>query len=307
MTERLASERERARGALGRVGAWTFAFDGMHASDVRVGAEEIEAVGYPALWIPEGMGSREVFSHASLLLSASRRLAVATGIANIGARHPFTMASGARMLADAFPGRFVLGMGVGHEYQYELRGTEYARPWSRMRAYLEAMERAPSGSPEPSEPAPRMIAALGDRMLELAGERTAGAHTYFVPVEHTARARAVLGADPVLAVELTCVLENDSARARALGRGFASGYLELPNYANNLRRQGFSEQDLAGGGADRLIDATVAWGDAGTIAARAREHLDAGADHVCVQMLPGDDADVGLDALRELAPVLLSV
>jgi len=303
----LANERERVRAALGRVGAWTFALDALPAEDVRRAVAEIESIGFPALWIPEGMRSREVFSNASLLLSSSRRLTVATGIANIGARHPISMELGRRAVADAFPGRLVLGIGVGHEYQAEVRGTDYARPWTRMRDYLDRMDRARSSSPEPEVPAPRMLAALGDRMLGLAAERTAGAHSYFVPVEHTERARKVLGPDPVLAVEQTVVLETEPTRARAIGRWFAEDYLQSPNYANNLRRLGYSEEDVVGSGSDRLIDATIAWGDVEAIAGRVGSHLEAGADHVCVQVVVEDEAEVCLQQLGELAPALLNL
>jgi probable F420-dependent oxidoreductase len=303
----LGNERERVRALLGRVGVWTFALDALPAAGVREAVEDIEAIGFPALWVPEGMRSREVFANVSLLLSSSRRLAVASGIANIGARHPFTMELGRRAVSDSFPGRFVLGMGVGHEYQYEVRGIDYSRPWTRMRDYLDRMDATRSSSPEPGMPAPRMLAALGDRMLGLAAERTAGAHSYFVPVEHTERARKALGPEPVLAVEQTVVLETEPTRARAVGRWFAEDYLQSPNYANNLRRLGYSERDVAGAGSDRVIDATIAWGDVEAIAGRVGAHLDAGADHVCLQVVVDDEADACLPQLRELAPAVLSL
>jgi probable F420-dependent oxidoreductase len=175
-----------------------------------------------------------------------------------------------------------------------------------MRAYLDAMETSPFSGPEPAEPAPLVLAALGPRMLELAAERAAGAHTYFVPVEHTSRARETLGADPVLAVEQTVVLDPDPATARRAARMFASGYLELPNYANNLRRLGWSEDDAAGEGSDALIDATIAWGDLDAIVARVRAHHEAGADHVCVQVVSLDEDDVCLPQLGELAAALVA-
>jgi probable F420-dependent oxidoreductase len=141
-------------------------------------------------------------------------------------------------------------------------------------------------------------------MLRLSAERALGAHSYFVPVTHTAHAREVLGPEPVLAVELTAVLETDADRARGVARDWAGHYLELPNYAKNLLRQGFDEDDVAGRGSERLIDATIARGDADAIAARVREHLDAGADHVCVQFVSGDDTDVCMPAYRELAAAM---
>jgi probable F420-dependent oxidoreductase len=173
-----------------------------------------------------------------------------------------------------------------------------------MREYLDAMDHAESSAPEP-EGYPRMVlAALGPRMLGLAAERALGAHPYFVPVEHTAFARQRLGSGPVLAVEQTVVLEPDASEARAIARGFASGYLGSPNYANNLKRMGWTDADVSGRGSDAVIDAVVAWGDVDTIAVRVRQHLDAGADHVCVQVVTGDDGELALDGLRELLPAL---
>jgi probable F420-dependent oxidoreductase len=298
-------ERDALRAAIGPVGVWTFALDGLSAEAERRAVREIEAMGFPALWVPEGMRSKEVFAHLSLVLSATERLVACAGIANIQARHPFTMALGARVLADAYPGRSVLGIGVGHGSQAERRGVPYERPRARMRAYLDAMAKAGSTAPEPAGPVRLMLAALGDRMLELAAERTLGAHTYFVPVEHTERARRVLGPDPVLAVELTAVVGAGRQEALARARGFAGEYLSLPNYANNWRRLGYSEDDVAGSGSDRLIEAAFALGGPEAVAARVREHLEAGADHVAVQLLGAEEFDPGLEALREVAAAVL--
>ncbi len=288
--------------SLGRVGVWTFAFDAQPPDAIRAASREVESLGFSALWIPEGMGSREVFSHLSLLLSSTDRLKCCSGILNIGMRDPIASAMGARTLEEAYPGRVVIGMGVGHSYQAEIRGVTYSKPVARMRAYLDAM-----AGPEVGEgaTAPFLLAALGDRMLELAAERTLGAHSYFVPVEHTERARGVLGSEPVLAVEQTAVLSTDREKAMRIARRFTEDYLSLPNYAQNLRRLGYSEDDVAGAGSDRLVDATIATGDVDAIAARVRGHLDAGADHVCVQLLGEEESDVCLPALRELAPALL--
>ena len=302
----METERREARARLGRVGVWSFALDELPAGGERQTVAEIEALGYPSLWIPEGLESKEIIAHASLLLGATERLTIATGIANMWARDAVALANAARLLADDHPGRFVLGIGVGHSYSTEVRGSRYERPWSGMRAYLEGMDEARSSGPEPARPAPRLLAALGPRMLELAAERTAGAHTYFVPVEHTVAARRTLGLEPVLAVEQTVVLESDPSAARHLARGFAVHYLELPNYANNLRRLGFSDEDIAGSGSDRAIDATVAWGGVDRIVARVRSHLDAGADHVAVQVVT-DAGETGIRQLRELADSLLDL
>lgn len=301
----MSGEHDAVRAALGTVGAWTFAFDARSAEQIGIDARALESLGYAALWIPEGSSSRDVFAHLSLLASNSERITVCSGIANITARAPEVMAAGARTLADAFAERVVLGIGVGHEYSTEARGYAWERPLTRMRAYLERMDEAPWYAPASVVGVRRLLAALGDGMLRLSAERALGAHTYFVPVPHTRRAREVLGADPVLAVELTAVLEADPDRARALARGWTSGYLELPNYAKNLERMGFEPSELTGGGSDRVIDATVAWGDEHAVAARVREHLDAGADHVCVQFVNGDDADVCMPAYRALAPLVI--
>jgi probable F420-dependent oxidoreductase len=300
-------ERDELRTALGRIGVWSFALDAQTATEEKEAAAEIESLGFGAIWFPEGVESREAFSHAGWLLSSTERAVVASGIANIWARDAAATANGWRLLTDAYPGRFVLGIGVSHAGSVARRGATYERPLSAMREYLDAMDRASSSAPEP-EAYPRMVlAALGPRMLGLAAERALGAHPYFVPVEHTAFARQRLGSGPVLAVEQTVVLESDPSAARAIARGFALDYLQTPNYANNLRRMGWTPADLSGQGSDALIDAVVAWGDVDRIALRVRQHLDAGADHVCVQVVTGDGAEVGLDQLRELAPALLEL
>ena len=300
----MTSGNDDLRSALGTVGAWTFAFDSRSVEQVGIDARTLESLGYSALWVPEGSSSRDIFAHLSLLASASDTITVCSGIANITARAPEVMAAGAQTLADAFGERVVLGVGVGHEYSTEARGYTWDRPLARMRGYLDRMDEAPWFAPVPATEPRRLLAALGDGMLRLSAERALGAHTYFVPVTHTAHARDVLGAEPVLAVELTAVFESDPDRARAVARGWTTGYLDLPNYAKNLERMGFQREELLDGGSDRLVDATVAWGDETAIARRVREHLDAGADHVCVQFVNGDDADVCMPAYRALAAVL---
>jgi probable F420-dependent oxidoreductase len=290
--------------AIGRVGAWSFALDELSASGGRNVARTVEELGFGALWLPETQGSKEALSQAAFLLAATERLPIATGIANVWGRDGVAMANGARGLWDAFANRFVLGIGISHAPSVKARGHDYERPLEHMRAYLDAMDAARYDAPGEVRP-PRVLAALGDGMLRLAAERADGAHSYFVPVSHTARARAVLGPEPLLAVEQTVVLETDPSKAREVGRAFAIHYLELSNYANNLRRLGFSEDDVAGRGSDHVIDAVIAWGDEQAIAQRVREHLDAGADHVCLQMRGLDSADPRLDDLRRLAEVLI--
>jgi probable F420-dependent oxidoreductase len=209
------------------------------------------------------------------------------------------MANGARALSEAYPGRFVLGIGVSHAPSVAARGGAYGRPIERMSAYLDAMDAAAYSGPAPVEGVAVVLAALGPRMLELAAERTDGAHTYFVPVEHTVIARGRLGEDALLVVEQTAVLDADRDRGRAIARDFATRYLALPNYANNLRRLGWTDDDVAGGGSDRLLDAVIVRGDAEAVAARVREHLDAGADHVCVQLRAADPRDPCLTGFAE--------
>jgi len=299
----MGAEHDSVRARLGRVGVWTFAFDGLPAAAIRGAAADIERMGFSGLWVPEGGTSREIFAHLSLLLSATERITVGSGIANVTARHPEAMAGGARTLADAFGDRVVLGIGIGHQYTAGRRGQDWTDPVGRMEAYLDSMDAARMGPP-PEIPVRRLVAALGPRMLAVAAEHALGAHTYFVPVEHTVRARSLLGPEPVLAVEQTAIVSSDPSVARGIARPWAADYLGLPNYANNWHRLGYAD-DLGDGGSDRLIDAAFAWGEVSSIAGRVREHLEAGADHVCVQVISGRDDDVCLPALRELAGALL--
>jgi probable F420-dependent oxidoreductase len=296
MTDRRAA----LRTAFGPVGIWSFALQTRSAAEERATIAAYESLGYRATWYPESLGSKEAFAHAGVLLGGSRRMVVASGIANIYARDPMAMANGARTVAEAWPGRFVLGIGVSHAPSVATRGGHYERPIERMTAYLDAMEAAAYSGPPPAEPVPVVLAALGPRMLELAAARTDGAHSYFVPVEHTAVARSRLGERAFLAVEQTAVLDIDRSHARDVAREFAARYLRLPNYANNLRRLGWSDDDLADGGSDRLLDAVVVQGNAMAIADRVRAHLAAGADHVCVQLRSGYAGDPCVDAYAEL-------
>ena len=290
---------------LGRVGIWAF-LDAPPAPQVRDIAAELEALGYGALWVPETVG-RDPFVLAEMLLASTSTMKVATGIASIWARDSVTMSSTSKTLGEGHPGRFVLGLGVSHARMVEgIRGREYRTPLATMRAYLDAMDTAFYTGPVPEPPVPRILAALGPRMLALARDRADGAHPYFTTPEHTAVARDVLGEGPLLAPEQTVVVSDDPDEARQVARGFASGYLGLPNYANNLRRLGFTEDDIEGV-SDRVVDATIAWGKPDTIRARVLAHLDAGADHVCVQVLPHEPGTVPLDAWRELAGALVDL
>jgi len=289
---------------LGRVGAWTFDIERLTAEAAREYARGLEGLGIPALWIPESLGSKEIFAHAGLELASSEHLVIASGIANIWARDATAMANGHRALTEAYPGRFLLGIGVSHAPTVKLRGASYEKPIETMRRYIDAMEKAPYTGPAPSEPPGRVIAALGPLMLRLAAERAIGAHPYFVPVEHTTIARKELGVGPLLAVEQAAVLSTDPTVARTTARKHMKRYLSLDNYANNLRRLGWGDADLANDGSDRLVDAIVVWGDAQKIRARVETHLANGADHVCVQLLRPDLATHPLADWRALAPAL---
>jgi probable F420-dependent oxidoreductase len=289
---------------LGRVGLWTFHLDGQPSGRARELAAELEELGYGAIWIPEAIG-RDPMVHAALLLGATSRIVVATGIASIWNRTAFAMVAAQRTLAEAFPDRFLLGLGVSHAASVEgFLGERYEKPLTKMRSYLDAMDAAPNLAAAPPVDPVRVLAALGPGMLRLAAERAAGAHPYFVPVEHTSVARQALGEGRLLAVEQAAVLEKDADVARAMGREHMAIYLGLPNYTNNLRRLGFGDDDLDGGGSDRLVDAIVAWGDMDAVASRVQAHHEAGADHVCVQVLGQAMSEPPLAQWRELAPAL---
>src|SRR5580700_6306049 len=233
---------------LGRVGIWTRQLEDQPAAKAQESARELEELGYGALWFGEAFG-REVLCNSGLLLAATKRMVIATGIANIYARDAVAMAAGQKTLAEAYPSRFLLGLGVSHIPLVEqLRGHRYEKPVATMRAYLEAMDQAPYNSvPPPTKPA-RVLAALGPKMLELSRERADGAHPYNVNPEHTAQAREILGADRCLCPEQAVVLETNPAKAREIGRAFLAVYLALPNYANNFLRLGFQEADFKDGG-----------------------------------------------------------
>lgn len=288
---------------LGRVGVWSGRMGSMPATGVRESVRAVEDLGYRTVWYPES-AAKEAFSLAGILLAAAETTIVAPGIANIWARDPMAMINGARTLAEAYPGRFLLGIGVSHAPSVEHRGGRYTRPLTTMRDYLDAMETAAYRGPQPPEEPPVVLAALGPKMLELAGARTLGAHPYFVPVKHTARARATLGEGPLLAPEQAVVLSNDPAEARDIARGYTRYYLRLDNYRNNLLRLGWSKDDVAGTGSDALVDALVGWGDAEAIQARVAAHLEAGADHVCVQVLNGPADRFPIDELSHITPAL---
>jgi probable F420-dependent oxidoreductase len=291
---------------LGRVGLWTFQLDLQPAQAAGEAAAELEELGYPAIWVPEAVG-RDPLVNSALLLGATRRLVLGTGIASIWSRDAMAMAASHLTLSEAYPERFVLGLGVSHQPMVDfVKGHHYDKPLSKMAAYLDAMDAAIYVAPKP-ERSTRVLAALGPKMLHLAAAKAHGAHPYFVPVEHTTVAREALGDGPLLCPEQAVVLDTDPDTARAAARQHMATYLTLPNYTNNLRRLGWREEDLADGGSDRLVDAIVAWGDEDAVVARVREHLDRGADHVAVQVLDASPTALPLPQWRALAPALLSL
>ena len=292
---------------LGRLGLWTFQLDLQPMNQARVAVAELESLGFGAIWVPEAVG-REPFANCSLLLGGGNSIVVATGIASIHARTAMTMQAGWKTVSEAYPDRFLLGLGVSHQPMVEgVHGHAYDKPYSTMVQYLDAMDRGMYFATAPSSAPKRALAALGPKMLRLSAERGEGAHPYFVPVEHTAEARSVLGAGPLLAPEQAVVFETDPSVARDIARRHMRTYLGLPNYTNNLKRLGWTDDDISNGGSDALVDAIVAWGSLDTIAARVSAHLAAGADHVCVQVLPHDQSAMPMAQWRELASVIPSL
>ncbi len=288
---------------IGSYGIWTAALDLQPSAVARECAAEIEQLGFGALWIPEAV-QRDVLAHSLILLEATESLKVATGIANRYARDAMTTNAAMQTINEAHPGRFLLGLGVSHGHLVAgIRKHEYSKPYTEMVAYLDAMDKALFLAPTGEPPAQMVLAALGPRMLKLAADRTAGAHPYFVPPEHTAIAREVMGPEPLLAVEQMVVFDTDPSTARATARSHMEIYLGLPNYANNLMRLGYTEEEISNAD-DRVVDAVVAWGTMDDVLARIQAHRDAGADHVCIQVLDADMAHLPRKEWTELAAAL---
>lgn len=254
---------------LGEFGIYTFDFERLPAALVRESIQELDEMGWRAFWFPE-VGGREAFSLAGLLLSATERIAVVNGIARVTVRSAVAAHGGADLLADAYPGRYLLGLGIG-------AGRPGSTPLRVMTDYLDELDTLGK--------VPRLLAAYGPKMLAIARDRAVGAHTYHVNVAHTAQARAILGQDPFLAVEHAVLFEEDPATAREIARAHLHTYLTTPFNIAKFRRLGYTEDDIAHGGSDRIVDDLVFWGPPETIVARLREHRDAGADHVAVQVI----------------------
>lgn len=296
----VAAQRAHVRGAIGPWGAWSFGYASAPSRAARIAARETEALGYGCLWYPETLDSREAFVNAAILLDATSRIQVATGIASIWSRDARASVQAARTLADASDDRFILGLGVSHRPLIDARGHTYGKPVATMRAYLDAMAAA-DDAVDPAQPVRTILAGLRPAMLRLAAERALGAHPYLVTVDHTRRARAEMGPDALLCVEHKVVVETDPDRARAVARNEIAWYLQAENYVNNLRWLGFDDADIADGGSDALVDELVIWGDAASIVERLRAHHAAGADHVAIHPCRDDADPLGVRALAALA------
>jgi probable F420-dependent oxidoreductase len=288
---------------IGKVGIWFF-LDAMTAAESVDFARKAEKLGYGAMWIPEAVG-REPFAHAAYLAAHTERIVFATGIANIWARDPITMSAASKTVADVSGGRFLLGIGVSHKpLVSNLRGHSYDKPYSYMREYLPKIKSALYRAPMPKEPVPIVIAALHPKMLQLSATEADGTHTYFVPPEHTAKARAAIGPKPWICAAQAIILETDAAKARAAARTYMKTYVpRLPNYTNNLKALGWKDEEFANGCSDKLVDAIVAWGTEDQIRARIDAHLKAGATHVCILPLRVDNESLpDMHAMEALAP-----
>lgn len=283
---------------LGRIGIWTNQLNASPWSEVRDAVQELDDLGFAALWCGESATGREAFTHAASVLAVTERITVATGIASIWARDAATAASAQRLLCEAHPGRFVLGLGVGHGAGV-VNGQDRSRPVAALRAYLADMDAARSDLPAAA--GPRVLGALGPAMLRLARDAADGAHPFMVTPEQTSVARTALGPGPLLAPEQGIVLEQDPDRARALLRRDLAVRLRLPRYRASLLRMGFEEADLDAGGSDRLVDAMYVWGDEDAVAARVAEHLAAGADQVALYVLHEDGTRPPMAQWRRLA------
>ncbi|HEV2030294.1 MAG TPA: TIGR03620 family F420-dependent LLM class oxidoreductase [Candidatus Dormibacteraeota bacterium] len=289
----------------GRLGIFAGSLTTQPATVQREVVAEMEKLGYGTLWFGESLG-REVFAQGAIFLSATSRLVIASGIANIWARDPMAMAAGGRALAEAWPDRFILGLGVSHAPMVTSRGHDYARPFSAMRDYLDRIGEAPWRGPEAPLP-PIVLAALGPRMVTLAAERTAGAYPYFTTSDHIRQVRQQLGPEPFLVADLPVVLAGGRAEARAIGDGHTSLYLRTENYRNNLLRLGWKPEELQPPGSDAIFDAVVAWGDTATVQERINALFAAGADQVALNLATRDRSVPYLPELRALASLKSAV
>ncbi|MFI6790264.1 TIGR03620 family F420-dependent LLM class oxidoreductase [Nonomuraea sp. NPDC050383] len=283
---------------LGTYGVWTFDFEGQPAARMRDEIQELEERGWRTFWIPELMG-REALTHAGYLLSCTQRMHVVNGIAQIWSRDARWTQGAALLLADAYPDRHVLGLGFGG------LARPGVKPLAAMAEYLDAMDAADTPNPRPAAPMRRILAAYGPKMLELARDRTAGAHAYHVNVAHTAQSREILGPDAFLGVEHPVLLESDPAKARAVAREHLHPYLTSPYNIAKFRRLGYTEEEIVNGGSDRLVDDLVFWGDLDAVVEKLHGHLEAGADHVGVQVIGVEPGRTAMPHWRLLGDALL--
>jgi len=285
---------------IGRVGIWSPGSIWDAAGDELEGAAtELEELGYGAIWTGS---SQADLSRQERLLAATSRIVAATGIVNIWVNPADELSGSFQRLNGRYPDRLLIGLGSSHAPAVEAAGITYERPLSRLRRYLDELDTMTDGIP----PDRRVLAALGPKALSLAAERSLGAHPYLVTPRHTREARERMGPDPLLAPEQKVVLESDPDTARSIARESLPIYLGLPNYANSLKRQGFTDEDLAEGGSDRLIDGLVAWGGVPEVLERLNEHWDAGANHVSIQVLTGDGEALPRAEWRAIAEALPS-
>jgi probable F420-dependent oxidoreductase len=286
----------------GRFGVFAGPLNGQPSSIQRGFARQMEHLGYGTLWVGESL-AQEAFGRCAVLLAATEKLVVGTGIANIWARDAAAMANGGRTLAEAFPHRFILGIGVSHAPVVRARGHDYSRPYSAMRDYLTAMTEVSWRGPE-SEVPPIILAGLGPKMVELAGQRTAGVYPYFTTVEHLRQVRASIGPDPFVAIDLPVVLADSLKAARTIGDRHLGNYLRADNYRNNLLRLGWSDKDLEVPGSSALFEAIVAWGTPDQIYEGVAERFEAGADQVVFNLIGPDSSVPPLTELERLSPIL---
>jgi probable F420-dependent oxidoreductase len=287
---------------LGSVGVWSGLLRRGDRQTAIEAAAELEELGYGTLWFPGG-GHDDLAEHVQALLKATRRAVIATGIVSVWTHPAAAIAAEHHAFTQAFPGRFLLGIGISHQHAVEGAGISYTKPLQKLRSYLDELDAAPQPVPVDE----RILASLGPLSLKLARDRSLGTHPYFMPVEHTRVSREAVGPGKVVAPEQMVVMETDPARARAIARPSMDRYLHAPNYTSNLLRLGFTEDDISNGGSDRLVDALIAWGDASKVSQRIREHHAAGADHVCIQVLTENPSDMNaaMAGWRQLAPALV--
>jgi probable F420-dependent oxidoreductase len=288
---------------LGSVGVWSGLLRRGERQAAVEAAAELEELGYGTLWFPGG-GHEDIVEHVQALLSGTRKAVVATGIISVWTHPAPAVAEAHHAFTQAHPGRFLLGIGISHQHAVEGAGISYDKPLQKLRSYLDELDAAPH--PVPIDE--RILASLGPLSLKLSRDRSLGTHPYFMPVEHTRISRSAVGPDKVVAPEQMVVLETDAGQARSIARAAMDRYLHAPNYVNNLLRLGYTDADVGNGGSDRLVDDLIAWGSPDKISQRIREQHAAGADHVCIQVLTENPADLkaAMTGWRQLAPAVMA-